>query len=98
VIARDVVKISFEDWKNGWHGIELGLSVAEIDELIENLGMLKQDTDQHFHISSDYKGDGGVGDITIYVKASSEADNASMSGRALAPGEEIECNGDESRG
>jgi hypothetical protein len=83
------VKISFEDWKNGWHGIELGLSAAEIDQLIGNLEMLKQDTEQHFHISSDYKGDGGVGDITIYVKNPSDGDNASMSGRALAPDEDI---------
>ena len=87
---RRTVKITSEDWKNGWHGIEIGLSAAEIDALIENLEMLKRDTDQHFHISSDYKGDGGVGDITIYVKDSSEADNASVSGRAIAPGEEIE--------
>ena len=86
------MNISFEDWKNGWHGIELGLSTAEIDQLIGNLEMLKQDTEQHFHISSDYKGNGGIGDIAIYVKDSSEADNASMSGGALAPGEEIEGN------
>jgi len=51
--------------------------------------MLKQDTEQHFHISSDYKGTVGVGDITFYVKEPNEVDNASMSGRALSSGDEI---------
>ena len=92
------MKITSEDWKNGWHGIEVGLSATEIDALIENLEMLKRDTEQHFHISSDYKGEGGIGDITIYVKNSSEADNASMSGRAIAPDEEIEINDEPPRG
>jgi len=78
-----------EDWKNDYFGIELGLSSNEIDELIELLKMIKADPEQHFHISSDYKGKGGVGDIVISQKYEGQEDNIFISGKALAPGEEI---------
>ena len=78
-----------EDWKNGWFGLELGISKIEIDELVRLLTMLKRDDQQHFHLSSDYKGGGGVGDITVYVKTPDESDNMEIMGRALGPGEEI---------
>ena len=53
--------------------------------------MLKKDSDQHFHISSDYKAAGGLGDIMIYVQSPNEPSNMeSPSSRALAPGEEID--------
>jgi hypothetical protein len=57
-----------EDWKNGWFGVELGFSKEEIDRLIERLRMIQNDPDQHFHLSSDYKGDGGIGDILICIQ------------------------------
>jgi hypothetical protein len=80
-----------EDWKNGWFGVELGILPDEIDSLIAQLTMLKNDHDQHFHISSDYKAAGGLGDIMIYVQSAAEASNMeSPSSRAFAPGEEID--------
>ena len=81
--------VRMKDWKNGWYGIELSLGESEIDRLIELLQMIKDDSDQHFHISSDYKESGGVGDIEISVNTDHQSDNMSLSGRALAPGEEI---------
>ena len=60
---------SLEDWRNGWYGVYLGISPEEIDGLIERLEMLKTEPDQHFHLSSTYQGEGGLGDITIYVQA-----------------------------
>jgi hypothetical protein len=75
-----------DDWKNGWFGVELGVTRAEIDSLIGLLNMLKSEPDQHFHLSSDYKGDGGVGDITICVQPPDEPNNMLASGKALAPG------------
>jgi len=78
-----------EDWKNDFFGIELGLSLNEIDELIELLQMIKADKEQHFHISSDYKGKGGIGDIVISQKYEGQKDNIFISGKALAPSEEI---------
>jgi hypothetical protein len=80
-----------EDWKNGWFGVELGIAPDEIDSLIAQLTMLKNDRDQHFHISSDYKAAGGLGDIMIYVQSPDEASNMeSPSSRALAPGDGID--------
>ena len=79
-----------EDWKNGWYGVQLGLTTKEIDVLIELLQMLKVEPDQHFHLSSAYKGSGGLGDITVYVQDSSTPSNMeSIGSKALAPGDTI---------
>jgi hypothetical protein len=43
------------------HGIRIGIDRDEIDHFVELLKILKEYPDQHFHISSDYKGTGGVG-------------------------------------
>lgn len=79
---------ALEDWKNGWFGLRLALSAADIDHLIELLNELKADPDQHFHISSDYRGDGGLGDIEISMLSPSEPHNMLLSSLALDPGED----------
>ncbi len=83
-----IVRTELEDWKNGWYGVQLGISVEEIGVLIERLTALKAEPDQHFHLSSTYEGDGGLGDITIYVQDASEPSNMnSIGGTAIAPGD-----------
>jgi hypothetical protein len=79
-----------EDWKNGWFGVHLGLKMKEIDRVIALLQMLKAEPDQHFHLSSDYKGSGGLGDIEVYVQAADEPSNMESLGKALAPGSEVD--------
>lgn len=81
--------VEIEDWKNGWSGISLGIDPDEIDDFIELLTLIKQDHDQHFHISSDYKGKGGIGDIEIFIRTEDQEHNMSFSGRAMGSGEEI---------
>lgn len=81
--------VDIEDWKNGWYGIGIGLASGEIDELIALLQMIKSDPEQHFHISSEFQGEGGVGDIEIYVNDDHKKNNMSFLGKALGPGEEI---------
>ncbi len=84
-----------EDWKNGWYGVELGLTADEIDTLIDRLRMLQAEPDQHFHLSSTYQGEGGLGDIMIYVQDPSEPDNMEPIGRkALGPGEDVPIRGE----
>ena len=84
------MRTELEDWKNGWYGTQLALRAEEIDVLIERLRMLKAEPDQHFHLSSDYKGGGGLGDITVCLQAPSEASNMeAMGSKALAPGDVI---------
>jgi hypothetical protein len=83
------MRVSLEDWKNGWFGIELSIAAPEIDRLISLLQELKADPEQHFHISSDYKGIGGVGDIEVFVKPDDAPDNLFLSSPALQPGDEI---------
>jgi hypothetical protein len=78
-----------ENWNNGWHGISLGLTIPEIDRLVALLLKLKSDPDQHFHVSSDYSGVGGIGDIEIYVASADEPHNLKLSGLALAPDTEL---------
>jgi hypothetical protein len=58
---------TLDDWKNGWFGLGLGLAPAEVDALIAHLQRLKADPDQHFHIASEYKGNGGIGDIEVFI-------------------------------
>ena len=83
------MNVELEDWNNGWFGLEIGLSQEEIDILIKQLLILKQDNDQHFHLTSDYEGKGGIGDIQIYVKENSQENNMSITRKALGPGEEV---------
>jgi hypothetical protein len=85
------MRTELEDWKNGWVGVQLGLAPNEIDRVIELLALLKRDPEQHFHLSSDYRGTGGVGDITIYVQQPHEPDNMTTFGFALPPGAEIDA-------
>ena len=79
-----------DDWKNGWFGVELGLKKEEIPRVISLLQMLQEDSDQHFHLTSDYKGSGGLGDIMVYVQPPDEISNMESTGKALAPGENID--------
>ncbi|MCP4552837.1 MAG: hypothetical protein GY834_12530 [Bacteroidetes bacterium] len=78
-----------EKWKEGWQGISLGLRNDEIDHLITLLQEIRNDNDQHFHISSDCKGEPGLGGIELYVKSDTEKDNMYFSSLAKGPGEEI---------
>lgn len=84
------MRSKLEDWKNGWFGVELGLKKEEIPRVIALLQMIQEDTDQHFHLSSDYKGSGGIGDIMIYVQLPEEISNMESTGKALAPGSEVD--------
>lgn len=77
-----------EDWKNGWYGVTLGVSVAEIDRMIGLLTRLRDDPDQHFHVLSDYSGLGGLGDIEVYVAEADATSNMQIGSYALAPGNE----------
>jgi hypothetical protein len=83
------MRASLKDWENNWFGLELELNPTEIDRLITLLQALKSDPDQHFHISSDYKAEGGLGDIEVSVKQEDKPDNLFLSSIAMAPGDEI---------
>ena len=78
---------TIEDWKNGWYGVELGLAKEEIEDLIKSLQFLCNNTGQHFHLTSEYKGSGGLGEVTFYVKSNEEEDDMLIGSRAYAPGE-----------
>ena len=81
--------VKLEDWKNGWLGISIGIDPHEVDRFIELLKMIKDEPDRHFHISSDYKATGGIGDIEIFVRSANEKHNMNLSGGSLSPGEDI---------
>ena len=78
-----------EEFETGWYGIGIGISIQEIDTLIDLLQMIKSDPEQHFHISSEYKGQGGVGDIEVYVMEENQEHNMILMGKALGPGEKV---------
>ena len=80
-----------ENWNNGWQGLRLSLRPPEISRLIELLQTLQQDHEQHFHISSDYAAESGLGDIEISVAGDCEHDNMRFSSRAIAPGTDAQA-------
>ena len=83
------MEAELEDWKNGWFGLRLAASPREIEHLIALLQGLLNDPDQHFHIGSDYKASGGLGDVELSVKDPTTPDNLFLSGLALAPDDPI---------
>ena len=83
------MEAELEDWKNGWFGLRLAASPREIEHLISLLQGLLEDPDQHFHIGSDYKAAGGLGDIELSVKDPETPDNLFLSSMALAPGDRM---------
>ena len=82
-----------ENWNNGWYGVSLGLSVAEIDRLVSLLTNIRSNPEQHFHISSDRSGAGGLGDIEVYVTEADITSNMRLGGLALAPASEFPTSG-----
>lgn len=76
--------VEIDDFETGWYGMRISVRKNEIDILIEQLRQLKKDENKHFHISSDYEGEGGVGDIEFSVQGE-EKDNMSISGFAISP-------------
>ncbi len=57
-----------EDFKTGWYGIRISIREKEIDILIEQLKKLKREKNQHFHLSSTFEGESGVGDIEFSMQ------------------------------
>lgn len=64
-----------EDFKTGWFGVSFGLKLIEIDALIEALNSMKADPDYHFHFRSGWEGEGGIGDVEIYLADDTEKDD-----------------------
>jgi hypothetical protein len=60
------MKVHLEDFKNTWYEISLGVKKAEIDNLIEKLHDLKGCKIDHFHITNNFEGEGGIGDNDRY--------------------------------
>lgn len=72
------MKVHLEDFKNTWYEVSLGVKKAEIDNLIEKLRDLKGGNIDHFHITNNFEGEGGIGDIEIYLQDDQEVDNIKL--------------------
>lgn len=72
------------DFKTGWYELSIYLKGNDIDVLVERLIQLKNNRDQHFHITSDYEGLGGIGDIEFNAQEG-QIDNMTISGFAIPP-------------
>lgn len=66
-----------EDFKTGWYGISLGVKSEEIDQFISALQELKKEK-THFHFRSEFKGQGGIGDIEIYYQTDDQSSNLTI--------------------
>jgi len=70
-IIGKIMRVEIEDFKTGWFGLTVGIKSSEVDLLLNALKKLKK-TDGHFHMRSDYKGNGGVADIEFYAQSENE--------------------------
>ena len=71
------MNVNLEDFKTGWYGVTIGLNTQEIDRLIDALTAIKKDK-SHFHLRSEFDGDGGVGDIEIYWEENDISSNMTL--------------------
>jgi len=71
------MKADIEDFKTGWYGVTLGVNSEDIDDLISALKQLKESR-SHFHFRSNYEGNGGIGDIEIYLQPSEDPSNLEL--------------------
>lgn len=76
--------VEIENFNTGWYGINISIRKNEIDVLIKQLKKLKDSEEQHFHISSDYEGEFGVGDIEFNLLEDG-IDNMSITDFAISP-------------
>ena len=60
------MQITLENFKTGWFGLMVGITDAEIPVLIERLQKLQRSRG-HFHLRSDFSGNGGVGEVEIFL-------------------------------
>ena len=79
------MRVEQDDFGTGWFQLHIAIRNEEIDSLIELLNGLKSDPQQHFHLSSDYAGEGGIGDIEFYIQGDDEQDNMMMTSPAVSP-------------
>jgi hypothetical protein len=70
--------------------VQLGIHPSEIDALIQALLLIRDDSEQHFHLSSDYKASGGLGDIEVFALRDGAKHNLYLGSRAIGPGEQLE--------
>lgn len=79
------MNVEFEDFGTGWIQMFLSLKEEDIDSFIEMLTVLKDRPESHFHITSDYEGESGVGDIEISCQGEDQKDNMQISGLDIEP-------------
>ena len=72
------MRVEIKNFQTGWYGLTVGVNKNDIDTLIKLLTHIKENNDEHFHISSDYKGENGVGDIEMYIQNENESNNMSI--------------------
>lgn len=58
------MKAHLTDFRTGWFGLSLELSLSEVEKLIGALEALKSGSD-HFHFRSDFTGEPGIGDVEV---------------------------------
>lgn len=78
------MRAELTDFQTGWYEVAIGLRPEEISSLITLLQQLQEGAVSHVQASSDYEGDGGIGDITFYLQTGHE-DTLTLLGPPIAP-------------
>jgi hypothetical protein len=59
------MNITIEDFRTGWFGLGIGITDADIEQLIKRLQWLRESR-SHFHFRSGFQGEGGVADVEVF--------------------------------
>jgi len=79
------MRIDIETFESGWHSLTWGMSTSEAKHLIANLRILIDHPAGHFHLSSDWEGAPGVGDIEVFIDDSHGAGPMKITSLAIDP-------------
>lgn len=72
-----------------WSEVTVALNRDEIDELIGLLEAIRDDAEQHFHLTSSTQEGAESVQLTFSQEVSDDSSNARMSSLALPPGSEV---------
>jgi hypothetical protein len=81
------MKLTLDQAQAGWYEVSIGLSSEEVARLIALLVRIRDDPDQHFHLSHQDGSHGGPGQVTFYSSSPEDEPNGVLLGEALVPGD-----------
>lgn len=81
------MRLTLDQTHSGWYELSIGVSAEEVDRLIALLAKIRDDPEQHFHLSHEDDRHGGPGRVTFHASSHEDEPNGILLGEALLPGD-----------